>query len=302
MTFLSRLFPRGMRRRWWLFRPVDALVALWPAPRARHGLLVVRMDGIGDMVMARAALDHYPAAFGVPRDAVTILGCHSWRALLDEVFAGFRVVTIDEHAFEKKALYRLRIMLWVRRQGFAVAVCDMFMRKVMTADSLVWASRAPERIVAAPFVTDRTRAEYAWYLARATRVVETGRYPTHEGLRHFTFLSALTGRPHPPETVRIPWRDQPPPAPLGGSPYVVMNFGSNEPAASRGPVGAARLPSLPVALPLPRRAGRGLPLRRGDRRRVGLGRDGGGAGPRRRRRLLPMIPPFAPRARRCAPA
>ena len=211
-----------------MFRPIDALVALWPAPRQRRGVLVVRMDGIGDMVMVRAALEHYPEAFGTARSDITILGCHSWKSLADVVFPGFTVVTIDEHAFEKKWLYRLRIALWVRRQGFKVAVCDMFMRKTLTADSLVWASRADERIVCLPFVTDRTRAEYAWYLAKATRVIDTGPYPTHEGLRHFTFLQALTGTRKPPEVPAIPWRDQPPALPEGG-PYVVMNFGSNEP-------------------------------------------------------------------------
>jgi len=230
MSWFGSLLPRGMRRRWWLFRPIDALVALCPAPRRRRGVLVVRMDGIGDMVMARAALDHYPAAFGVAPAEITLLGCQSWRGLIGEAFSGLRVVTIDEHAFEKKWLYRLRIALWVRRQGFAVAVCDMFMRKTLTADSLVWASRAPQRIVARPFITDRTRAEYGWYLARATRVIETGPYPTHEGLRHFAFLTALTGRTVPPETIRLPWRDRPPAlAHDGGAPYVVLNFGSNEP-------------------------------------------------------------------------
>jgi ADP-heptose:LPS heptosyltransferase len=230
MGWFSSLFPRGMRRRWWLFRPIDALVALWPVRKARHGLLVVRMDGIGDMVMARAALEHYPQAFGVAREDITLLGCHSWRGLAGEVFAGFRVVTIDEHAFEKKWRYRLKIALWVRRQGFESAVCDMFMRKTLTADSLVWASRAPKRIVTQPFITERTRAEYGWYLARATRVIDTGPYPTHEGLRHFAFLSAISGRPCPPEVPRIPWRDRAPDlAKDGGAPYVVMNFGSNEP-------------------------------------------------------------------------
>ncbi|MFD2234488.1 glycosyltransferase family 9 protein [Phaeospirillum tilakii] len=228
MTWRDILFPRGMRRRWWLFRPIDALVALWPGPRRRRGVLVVRMDGIGDMVMARAALDHYPAAFGVEPGEITLLGCHSWRSLVPDAFPGFRVVTIDEHAFEKKWAYRLRIALWVRRQGFAVAVCDMFMRKTLTADSLVWASRAPQRIVSQPFVTDRTRAEYRWYLARATRVIDTGPYPTHEGLRHFAFLAALTGRAMPAETVRLPWPDRRP-ALAGDGPYVVLNFGSNEP-------------------------------------------------------------------------
>jgi ADP-heptose:LPS heptosyltransferase len=228
MSLLSSLFPQGMRRRWWLFRPIDLLVALWPAPRERRGLLVVRMDGIGDMAMFRAALDHYEEAFGVARQDITVLGCHSWKSLAEVVFAGFTVVTIDEHAFERKFLYRLKVALWVRRQGFATAVCDMFMRKVLTADTLVWASRAHERIVCTPFVTDRTRAEYAWYLARATRVIDTGPYPTHVGLRHFTFLSAVTGRDMPPVTPAIPWRDQAPKLPAG-APYVVMNFGSNEP-------------------------------------------------------------------------
>ncbi|MBI5165777.1 MAG: glycosyltransferase family 9 protein [Magnetospirillum sp.] len=229
MGLLATLFPRGMRRRWWLFRPIDALVALWPAPKARRGVLVVRMDGIGDMVMVRRALDAYPAAFGVAAGEITVLGCHSWRALAAEVFAGFTLVTIDEHAFEKKWLYRLKIALWVRRQGFAVATCDMFMRKVMTADTLVWASRAPSRIVCQPFVTERTRREYAWYLVKATRVIDTGPYPTHEGLRHFAFLSALTGTVHPPLVPAIPWREQAPKLPAGTGAYVVLNFGSNEP-------------------------------------------------------------------------
>lgn len=224
----SILFPAGMRRRWWLFRPIDALVALWTAPRVKKGVLVVRMDGIGDMVMFRRALEHYPQALGVDKADITVLGCNSWKGLADQVFPGFKFVAIDEHAYEKKWLYRVKISLWVRRQGFKTAICDMFMRKVMTADTLVWHSRASERIVCKPFITDRTRAEYSWYLDRATKVIDTGPYPTHEGLRHFTFLSELTGRKHPPEIPAIPWRDQAPPLP-DSAPYVVMNFGSNEP-------------------------------------------------------------------------
>jgi len=225
----AALFPRGMRRRWWMFRPIDLLVALCPVFGPKRGLVVVRMDGIGDMVMFRRSLDHYAEAFGVAKDEITVLGCHSWRSLAAVAFAGFRVVTIDEHAFEKKWLYRLKIALWLRRRNFRVAVCDMFMRKAMTADSLVWMSRAAERVVCQPFITDRTRAEYSWYLAKATRVVDTGPYPTHVGLRHFTFLSTLLGREMRPEIPAIPWRRQAPKLPAGAAPLVVMNFGSNEP-------------------------------------------------------------------------
>ncbi|MBI3444629.1 MAG: glycosyltransferase family 9 protein [Magnetospirillum sp.] len=228
MGLLQTLFPRGMRRRWWMFRPIDAIVALFPSPAVKRGAVIVRMDGIGDMVMVRAALEHYPQALGLDKSEITILGCHSWNSLAAEVFDGFKVVTIDEHAFEKKWLYRLKIAVWVKRQGFKMALCDMFMRKTLTADTLVWASRADERIVCTPFITDRTRAEYTWYLAKATRVIETGPYPTHEGLRHFTFLQALTGTRMPPEVPRIPWPERESPI-AAGAPYVVMNFGSNEP-------------------------------------------------------------------------
>lgn len=225
---LSDLFPKGMRRRWWFFRPIDALVALCPAPRRKKGVLVVRMDGIGDMVMFRSALDHYPEALGVDAGEITVLGCNSWRSLAEFAFAGFNVVTIDEHAFEKKWLYRLKVALWVRRQGFRVAVCDIFWRKTMTSDSLVWMSRAEQRIVCQPLIADKTRAEFAWFLSKATRIIDTGTFPDQETIRHFRFLTALAGRPFPPETPRLPWplRDSPIP---DGKPYVVLNFGSNEP-------------------------------------------------------------------------
>ncbi len=225
---MFNLFPGGMRRRWWLFRPIDALVAVWPSPKVKKGVLVVRMDGIGDMVLHRAALDHVAQAVGTTQDEITVLGCHSWKGLADRIFAGYRVVTIDEHAFEKKWLYRLKIALWVKRQGFKIALCDMFMRKVLTADSLVWMSRAEQRIVCQPFITDKTERECAWYLQKATRIIDTGPYPTHEGLRHFTFLSALAGRTIDPQTPSISWRAEPSPV-SSGAPYVVMNIGSNEP-------------------------------------------------------------------------
>ena len=157
-TRVWRAFPAGMRRRWWLFRLFDLTARHWPVAKARRGVLVVRMDGIGDMVLFRRSLDHYAEAFGVEPAEITVLGCESWAELADEVFAGYRVIAINEHAFAKRPFYRFRVSLRVRRLAPAVTVCDSYMRRALMADSLVWVSGAPRCVVSVPYISERTRA------------------------------------------------------------------------------------------------------------------------------------------------
>lgn len=221
-----RLLPAGMRRRWWMFRLFDVLVRHWPVRGARRGVLVVRMDGIGDVVLFRRALDHYAEALGVGRDEIIVLGCAAWAGIAADLFAGYRVMTLDEHAFARNPLYRLRMALKVRRLNAAVAVNDAYFRRALMADSLVWLSAAPTAIVSRPYVSEKTRAEYTWYLSQATRVIDTGPYPTHEAERHFRFVAALAGRAMAPEPPAISWREAAAPLPPGAA-YLVLNPGSN---------------------------------------------------------------------------
>jgi ADP-heptose:LPS heptosyltransferase len=100
------------------------------------------------------------------------------------------------------------------------------MRKPLVADSLIYVSGAPTRIVAKPYLSLKTQRLFDWYLARCQRVIDTGTHPTHEIPRHFTFVSALAGRAIAPEPPRLPWREQ---APKLTPPYAIMNFGANEP-------------------------------------------------------------------------
>lgn len=227
-SLIERLIPVGMRRRWWMFRPLDLVVRHWPVARKPKGLLVVRMDGIGDMVLFRKTLDHYAEAFGVAREDITVLGCASWGGITPEVFKGFKCRIIDEHAFERKPLYRFKEALWVRRQAFAIAVSDIFFRKALTADSLVWFSGAPRRVLSKPYVSDTTRGEFDYYMGGDVRSIDTGPYPTHEIIRHFRFVSEIAGKAIKPEPPHIDWRERPLTL-EDGPPYIVLNFGSNEP-------------------------------------------------------------------------
>lgn len=223
-----RMFPAGMRRRWWMFRPFDLIARHFPVFKRRRGLLVVRMDGIGDMMLFRQSLDHYADAFGVDLADITVLGCESWKPIADTVFAGYRVITIDEHAYARKLMYRFRVNLMVRRLAPEVAVCDSYLRRAMMADSLVWGAAAKRAVVSMPYVNEPTRSEFTFYLSQVDEIVDTGPYPTHEIHRHFRFVSAVAGKRIDPVPPQADWPGDAPVVEANG-PYAVLNPGSNEP-------------------------------------------------------------------------
>ena len=142
-------------RRWFLFYPFDLLARFWPVFGKPRGVLVVRIDGIGDMVLFHPAFAHYAQALGVAPSDITLLGCQSWAALAPVFFPGIKFHAIDEHAYDRSPLYRFKVSLWLRRQNFAVALLDSFMRKPLVADSLIYVSGAPTRIVAKPYLSPK---------------------------------------------------------------------------------------------------------------------------------------------------
>ncbi len=223
-----RMFPAGMRRRWWMFRPFDLIARHFPVFKPHRGLLVVRMDGIGDMMLFCRSLDHYADAFGVDKSDITVLGCDSWKPIADRVFADYRVITINEHAYARKLMYRFRINLMVRRLAPEIAVCDSYLRRAMMADSLVWGAAAKRSVVSMPYVNEPTRSEFTFYLSQNDEIIDTGPYPTHEIIRHFRFVSAVAGKRIDPVAPKIDWPDDKPANGVEGC-YAVLNPGSNEP-------------------------------------------------------------------------
>ena len=224
------MFPAGMRRRWWLFRCFDLLVRYLPVLKKNKGLLVVRMDGIGDMVLFRRTLEDYERVFNVKKTDITVLGCKSWGAIGNIIFEGYGLCIIDEHAFARRVFYRFWVGLIARQIAPEITICDSYLRRAMMADSLVWMVNAPRSISSIPFINESTRAEYTYYLSQVDQLVDTGPYPTHEIIRHYQFLSEILGETIQPKLPKINWRDQPLQTvyDIQKSPYAVLNPGSNE--------------------------------------------------------------------------
>ena len=222
-----RLLPQGMRRRWWWFRLFDSIARRWPVIKGRRGLLAIRMDGIGDMILFRQSFDHYSEAFDIDPSEIVILGCNSWKEISKDVFGDIRVISINEQLYARRLFYRFCVNLKIRNLAPAVAVVDAYFRRALMSDSLAWVANAPRTVVAMPYLNEQTRAEYIWYMSQGWEVIHTGIYPNHETYRHAAFISAVGGKILAPETPRITWRDGDLPGGIT-TPYAVLNPGSNE--------------------------------------------------------------------------
>ena len=87
MTGSASEKPKRRPRRWFLFYPLDLIARYWPVFGKKRGVLVMRIDGIGDMVLFHPAFAHYAEALGVAPNEITILGCQSWAALAPKLIS-----------------------------------------------------------------------------------------------------------------------------------------------------------------------------------------------------------------------
>ena len=90
-----------------------------------------------------------------------------------------------------------------------------FFRKTLTADSLILASGADQKIVSRPYISKKNKAEFSYYLPKYEKVISTGKHPLHEIVRHYNFLSKLSSKKIHPDQPVISWREKKPPIPKG---------------------------------------------------------------------------------------
>ena len=218
-----RLMPAGMSRGWWRVRVFDLLARFRPVGR-RRGILVLRPEGLAEAVLFRPALDRYAAIFGVSREEITVLIADRRRDLTETALQGYRVVAIDPEAFERNVWYRLRTALRMRALAPAVTVNDAYFRRALVNDSLAWIVGAPRTVASLPYIAERARAEFTYYLSQVEEVIDTGLYPTHEISRHFRLVSALAGRKIRPKVQHLSRPRAPAPTGAGTDPYIALAF------------------------------------------------------------------------------
>lgn len=136
------------------------------------GVLVVRVDGIGDYMLFRQALR---ALRFVPRFAgkkITLCGNAAWKELAEALdpdsFDAF--LPVDRHAFMKNRSYRHALMDSVRAGKFSIALQPTYSRDYI-GDSLVCASSAPVRIGFAGPVSNSSYIAWRTFTSNYTELI-----------------------------------------------------------------------------------------------------------------------------------
>lgn len=125
----------------------DLLAVDITTSRGGGGILIVRIDAIGDYLLFRQCLQglrHAPIFVG---KTITLCGNAVWQTLAERLdgnaFDFF--IPVERMKFYCDNAYRRQVMMTLRNKNFDYALQPTFSRERM-GDSLVWASRATKRV------------------------------------------------------------------------------------------------------------------------------------------------------------
>ena len=134
-----------LRFAWWVFTLawVDALARRAKRAPAR-GILMVRVDGLGDLVL------WLPAAAGLREryegERITLLANEAWAELAKATGIFDEIWTLNRRRFVLNPGYRLQVLRRVAEAGFRLTVYPAWARDFLWGDAIVRASGADERV------------------------------------------------------------------------------------------------------------------------------------------------------------
>lgn len=136
------------------------------------GILIVRIDAIGDYLLFRQCLQglrHAPLFAG---KKITLCGNAAWQSLAEaldgDAFDVF--IPVDRKNFHSDRRYNRHVLTTLRQNNFDYALQPTFSRERM-GDSLVWASRAPQRVGFACPAQNITQLQRIMYDACYTQLI-----------------------------------------------------------------------------------------------------------------------------------
>jgi ADP-heptose:LPS heptosyltransferase len=210
----------------YIYLQIERLAILLPEEQHKHGVVLIRLDAIGDFVLWLDTAKEYRRLF--PDQKITLIANAAWADLArqfphwDEVWA-LQTGDLDL----RRPLQRWRLLRGVRKAGFHTAIHPTATRLLAHGDSVVRASNATKRIGSSGYQSISNAMEIAlanrWY----TNLFPEDQKSTMELLRNAEFFSRLEGRLYTANLPNIPPMTTAPFAPLTLTTYFVIFPGAS---------------------------------------------------------------------------
>jgi len=211
---LQRLLQRAqLLWRLVVFGLLDGIAARWPVRAVSDGVVVVRLDAIGDFVLWLRSARHLRALY--PGQRIVLVANSLWADLARQLPYWDQVIPVQVERLDSDIAYRWQTMHRVRRLGLATALQPTRYRLIFSGDAVVRATGARQRIGGADgdnaMSARLKRIADRWY----TRLIADGAPDLTELAHNHQFLQGL-GWPEPelrpyrlPQVAELPLALQP---------------------------------------------------------------------------------------------
>ena len=124
---------------------LDGLVSrTFPLERMKKGVLLVRLDAIGDFIIWLDSAKELRALY--PSKRVVLCANSTWAGLAEHFPYWDEVIPVEPGRLESDPAYRFKFLWRIRLRRFEVAIQPTFSRMNLQGDSLIRASCAAQRI------------------------------------------------------------------------------------------------------------------------------------------------------------
>jgi ADP-heptose:LPS heptosyltransferase len=196
-----------MRKLFSLFRLtgfyiLDFFAALAGGRKNSSGLLLVRLDAIGDFILWTDSAKEFRRLY--PGRKITLCANSVWSDLASKLSIWDEIWPVDIWRLNRNPIYRFRTLRKIRQRGFEIAIQPTFSRLFLHGDAIIRATGSQQRIGYAGDTSNispilKTISDH-WY----SKLVPASPAPLMELERNAEFIRNLSGQDFKAELPILP--------------------------------------------------------------------------------------------------
>jgi len=152
-------------------------------------VLIIRLDAIGDFILWLDSAKEFRKLY--PDKKIVLCANAVWSGLAESFSYWDEVVAVEKNRFCSDLFYRIKVLIYIRKRCFKVAIQPTFSREYLTGDSLIRSSGAEQRIGSQGDLSNTTGQDKAisdtWY----TKLIPADVAPLMEIKRNAEFIRGL---------------------------------------------------------------------------------------------------------------